>query len=250
MLDGFNIDHVADLTLDAPTGAFSDADALLDFTQWGRSGNGRESVAVTKGIWNVGDFRTDAPEYCYIGDGMENGVDFWQGQNPPLAIIDRASTGENEPVIINVQANDLDYLNNGLTTTIIGTSTEGITPTILNNDSLDYTPPVNFVGTDTITYAVCYQDFPATCDTTIIIVTVFPDSDNDGVADNIDIDDDNDGIPDLVECPFVEVQFVLNPSISDSTELIYEAMVNGNLETVAITPSTNPQSLLLSLIHI
>jgi len=68
---------------------------------------------------------------------MENGVDFWQGQNPPLAIIDRTSTGENEPVIINVQANDLDYINNGLTTTIIGTSTQGIIPTILNNDSLD-----------------------------------------------------------------------------------------------------------------
>jgi len=75
VLDGFSIDNAADLALYAPTGAFSDADAMLDFTQWGSSGNGRESVAVTKGIWNIGDFRMDTPEYCYIGDGMENGVD-------------------------------------------------------------------------------------------------------------------------------------------------------------------------------
>jgi len=221
VLNGFSIDDTAaDLGLYAPIGAFTDSTAMLDFTQWGSAGNGRESVAVAKGIWSAGDFRMDLPEYCYIGDG------------------------KNVSVIIDVQKNDLDFIGDGFVTTVIGTSTEGVTPTVLNDDSISYTPPTNFLGTDTLTYQICYQNNPNACDTTIVLVTIFPDSDGDGVPDDIDLDDDNDGIPDLDECPFVEVVFNLNTSISNSTELIYEAMVNGQLETVTVTRSTNPQSLL------
>ncbi len=162
----------------------------------------------------------------------------------PLAIIDRAVTGENVSTTIDVQQNDLTFGAGDLITTVIGTSTQGVNPNVLNDDSIAYTPPTDFIGVDTITYKVCYVSNPTACDTTIVLVTVSPDSDMDGISDAQDLDDDNDGIPDLEECPFVEVQFTLNPSISDSTKLIYEAMIHGNLETVTITPSTNPQSLL------
>jgi len=165
-------------------------------------------------------------------------------EKPPLAIIDRAVTGQNVPTTINVQQNDLDFGAGALVTTIIGTTTQGVMPTVLNGDSISYTPPTDFLGVDTITYQICYVANPNLCDTTIVLVTVSPDSDMDGISDVVDIDDDNDGIPDLDECPFIEVQFTLNPSISDNTKLIYEAMIHGNLETVILTPSTNPQSLL------
>ena len=93
VLDGWAIDDTAaDLGLYAPSGAFSDSEAMLDFTQWGSAGNGRESVAVTKGIWTAGDFMDDLPEYCYTGNGTtENGRDQWEGHT--------CSAGTSAPVV-------------------------------------------------------------------------------------------------------------------------------------------------------
>ena len=59
---------------------FADSEMMIDFTQWGSSGNGRESVAVTKGIWSAGDFVFRSDFYNYIGDGEQNGVEFWVGR--------------------------------------------------------------------------------------------------------------------------------------------------------------------------
>ncbi len=246
VLDGFSLDDLsADLGLYTPDGGFADTIAMLDFTQWGSGGNGRESVAVAKGIWGIGDFMVYGPNYCYSGDGLsEYGLIFWEQVDPPIAIIDRITTGENVAVIVDVQQNDLNFGPDSLVTSVIGTSTQGVSPTVLNGDSISYTPPTNFTGIDTITYQICLTNNPSVCDTTIVLVNVSPDSDLDGVADVYDLDDDNDGIPDLIECPFVEMEFVLNTAISDSNILIYEAMVHGNLETVTITASTNPQTLL------
>ena len=52
---------------------------MIDFTQWGSASNGRESVAVTKGIWSPGDFIEIADTYNYTGNGNQNGVNFWVG---------------------------------------------------------------------------------------------------------------------------------------------------------------------------
>ncbi|MEO0403651.1 MAG: hypothetical protein AAF193_02145, partial [Bacteroidota bacterium] len=69
----------ADLGLYVPSPNFNNPDDMVDFTQWGSGGNGRESVAVAKGIWSTGDFVTGLAPYNYIGNGLENGVTFWQG---------------------------------------------------------------------------------------------------------------------------------------------------------------------------
>ena len=37
---------------------FTSTTSMLDFLQWGSSGNGRENVANSKGIWTTGDFIT------------------------------------------------------------------------------------------------------------------------------------------------------------------------------------------------
>jgi len=38
------------------TNSFADPNSMVDFVQWGAGGLGRESVAVSKGIWTTGDF--------------------------------------------------------------------------------------------------------------------------------------------------------------------------------------------------
>ncbi|MEM7654978.1 MAG: hypothetical protein AAF399_02520, partial [Bacteroidota bacterium] len=75
------------------TNSFGSSTAMQDFVQWGTGGQGRESVAVTKGIWTAGDFvptvsmMSASIEYDGAGDassdwfeqasptfGMENGI--------------------------------------------------------------------------------------------------------------------------------------------------------------------------------
>lgn len=77
-LTGYNLQEAAsDLGL-YETNTFGDASAMRDFTQWGAGGQGRESVAVTAGIWTAGDFLEIPGPFEYIGDGTQNGLDFWQ----------------------------------------------------------------------------------------------------------------------------------------------------------------------------
>ncbi|OIQ28319.1 MAG: hypothetical protein BM564_09610 [Bacteroidetes bacterium MedPE-SWsnd-G2] len=72
-----------DLTISAAdlglynTNNFGSLSAMEDFTQWGSGGNGRENVAVAKGIWTAGTFISLPPPYEYSGDGNQNGSPFW-----------------------------------------------------------------------------------------------------------------------------------------------------------------------------
>ena len=59
------------------TPSFASSTAMQDFTQWGSGGNGRENVAVNKGIWTAGTFINLPAPYEYTGDGAQNGVSFW-----------------------------------------------------------------------------------------------------------------------------------------------------------------------------
>jgi len=76
-LSGLNLrDSDADLGL-YTTNSFGSAAAMSDFMQWGDSGNGRESVANTAGIWTSGDFLSGTGPFVYGGDGNQNGASFW-----------------------------------------------------------------------------------------------------------------------------------------------------------------------------
>ncbi len=76
----------ADMCLYKHSAVYTDPDDLLDFTQWGSGGNGRESVADAKGIWTAGDFVGQISPFTYIGDGTQNGVNFWEGTQPPCSM--------------------------------------------------------------------------------------------------------------------------------------------------------------------
>ncbi|CAM1342230.1 spondin domain-containing protein [Tenacibaculum amylolyticum] len=62
------------------TNAFTDANAIVDFVQWGASGSARENVAVAAGIWTAGEFvpavRLDTYSIAYDGEG--DGAQDWQ----------------------------------------------------------------------------------------------------------------------------------------------------------------------------
>jgi hypothetical protein len=73
-LSGFTLNDVAaDLGLFS-INSFADPVALVHFIQWGSGGNGVESVAVSKGIWPVGEFISGSSPYVYTGNGEDTGL--------------------------------------------------------------------------------------------------------------------------------------------------------------------------------
>jgi len=87
MISGFTLNSTAsDLGLYINNNNFADPNTMIDFLQWGSSGNGRESVAVSKGIWGTGDFINTQGPYFYNGNGTQTGISFWS--NATLAVTD------------------------------------------------------------------------------------------------------------------------------------------------------------------
>lgn len=81
----------SDLGLYLPMGVFTDFANMVDFVQWGSAGNGRENVANAGGYWVAGTFLEGDAPYSYTGDGIDNGVEFWQNAN----------TGGSTTIVIN-----------------------------------------------------------------------------------------------------------------------------------------------------
>lgn len=92
-------DVAADLGLYLPSGSFGSAANMVDFLQWGAGGIGRENVAVTKGIWTAGTFINAGAPYTYIGNGIQNGVDFWTGSLLPDYVAKLTGSQEVQPVV-------------------------------------------------------------------------------------------------------------------------------------------------------
>jgi hypothetical protein len=89
----------------------------------------------------------------------------------PEARDDAASTQENNPVVINVLANDSDP--NGDSLTVVGV-TQGASGSVVNNGdgTVTYNPNTNFNGSDTFTYTI--SDPGGLTDTATVRVTVNP----------------------------------------------------------------------------
>ncbi len=120
----------------------------------------------------------------------------------PDAVTDNANATEDiGPIILDPQDNDFDAEGDPLTTTILSGPTSGGTATVINGDSISYTPGANFCGTDTIVYQIC-DPFLCDSDTIFIEVSCVQDAPNQGnemvstnedvPLDNIDLDDNND----------------------------------------------------------
>ncbi|MDH4284494.1 MAG: Ig-like domain-containing protein, partial [Gallionellaceae bacterium] len=75
---------------------------------------------------------------------------------PPVAVNDTASTTRNVPVIIGVLANDTDPDNNinPASVSIVTAPNKGGTATVNANGTVNFTPRLNFRGSDSFSYRV------------------------------------------------------------------------------------------------
>ncbi len=82
-------DGSSDVALYNRGGAFANADAIVDFMQFGDDvdGLGREEVAVTANLWTEDDFVNGVGPYTYTGDGSANGADQWSADQAGMANI-------------------------------------------------------------------------------------------------------------------------------------------------------------------
>jgi len=88
---GFN-NSSSDLGLYLPTGSFSSPAAMVSFFEYGAGQQGRENVAVSAGYWSTNTFLTGTGPWYYIGNGTQQGAQFWSAENP---------NGEVSQVVIN-----------------------------------------------------------------------------------------------------------------------------------------------------
>ncbi len=157
----------------------------------------------------------------------------------PVAVDDATNVDEDTPVTVDVQDNDSDVDGDPLTTTIIGTSTQGVTPTIENGDSITYTPPLNFNGMDTITYQICDNGSPALCDTAIVVITVDPVNDKPVAVDDAETTDED--IPVTVDVQDndsdVDGDLLTTTIIGTTTEGVTPVVENG--DSITYTPPLN-----------
>jgi len=103
-------------------------------------------------------------------------IDVISVNDAPIANNDFVQIGEEETIIIDVQANDEDLDNPDLITTILEFPING-NASIINNTSIQYVPNVNYSGWDTLTYIVCDIETPPLCDTAQVVINIGVDND-------------------------------------------------------------------------
>jgi hypothetical protein len=108
------------------------------------------------------------------------------GNQAPIANDDIASTLTNQPVIINVTANDSDpdgTLNLGSVTIVTG-PTNGSVTINTSTGAITYTPNPGYTGTDVFTYSICDNATPPLCDDATVTINVTGSSNQAPIANN------------------------------------------------------------------
>ena len=156
-----NIDTSSIAILSNPTNGIASIDSLTGNLTYvpNPDFNGTDTV-----VYEICD--TGLPVYCGSATVI---IQVIPVNDPPVAVDDIAATPENVPVIIDVQINDSDLDGDILTTTVISGPFNGST-SILNGDSILYTPNTSYSGLDTLVYVVC--DPSGACDTAVVIIDI------------------------------------------------------------------------------
>ena len=103
------------------TPSFGVATNMVDFVQYGDSfpdsvgeKAGRESEAVSQGLWTVGTFILGDPSpWIYTGDGSENGVDFWTSSTLSVndEVLNSALSVYPNPVNVDLKIKKIENVN-------------------------------------------------------------------------------------------------------------------------------------------
>jgi len=159
---------------------------------------------------------------------------------PPLAEDDIITTSSNSAITFNALADNGNGVDNdpegsilevlSITQPVYGTATLNLNGTITYN-------PGNFFGTTSFTYTIgdnTICSFASGQDTATVFITVSqsPDSDADGITDNIDLDDDNDGILDAEEAGFSVLWVTQNTAGAEEQNVIDKLTALGYTVTV------------------
>lgn len=143
---------------------------------------------------NPGYFGSDSFTYSICDNGTPTSCDqalviitvteVVPGNNPIIANNDNATTDMNQPVVIDVVANDVDAENQILpgSVSIVTNPSNGTVSVNSTTGAITYTPNNGWFGNDSFSYAICDGGTPVTCDTATVNVTV---------NENVGIDDLN-----------------------------------------------------------
>ncbi|MEZ4711093.1 MAG: Ig-like domain-containing protein [Caldilineaceae bacterium] len=160
--------------------------------------------------------------------------------DPPVALDDTATTDEDTPVTVNVQANDSagpDNENQALTTTAVTTPAHGAAA--INTDgSILYTPSTDYNGPDGFAYTVCDSDGACTSASVTILVAMVNDPPvaND---DNVTTPEDTP-VAINVAANDSDVDNNLNPASATAlTEPAHGQLVNNGNGSFSYTPNAN-----------
>ena len=127
-----------------------------DDENWGDSSSYLEYTVTQSGVYyaKVASFEDDSGTYTL---NISNGSFEITPNHTPTANDDTANVLTGKTITIDVLANDTDSTGNGLLSVETASATNGTV--MINADStIDYTPNVNFIGTDIITYTM--SDIP------------------------------------------------------------------------------------------
>ncbi|MDA9860540.1 Ig-like domain-containing protein [Planctomycetota bacterium] len=89
--------------------------------------------------------------------------------NSPVAVDDNAGVGENDVVLIDVLVNDSDPEGDAISIASVNTPTNGTA--LIINGHVEYTPLINYVGTDSFTYII-EDSFSAQATATVFVDVV------------------------------------------------------------------------------
>ncbi len=147
----------------------------------------------------------------------------------PVANNDEVTINKNDSVLIAVLANDLDSNNNMLNTSILTMPESGIA-ILINNDTIKYISEHDFVGTDSFTYRICDDGFPALCDDAKVYVIVGAETGFDGVSSTQKLILFPNPVTDKLEVRFVnEVKGTsLVTFMNINGQIIYQDSMKGN----------------------
>lgn len=121
---------------------------------------------------------TDRFDYIICDDGIPilcdtATVTISTENQAPIALPDVYTTPFEVPINIDVQINDSDPENGILITALNPNFPPGNgTISIINRDSILYTPNTDFIGSDQFGYIICDDGNPILCDTTVVTITV------------------------------------------------------------------------------
>ncbi|MCP4123936.1 MAG: tandem-95 repeat protein [Bacteroidetes bacterium] len=123
-------------------------------------------------IYEICDMGIPSPVLC---DTALLVIDVGAVNDPPVAVDDDGTTPEDTAIYVDVQDNDSDPDGDPITTIeIVEGPIDGLV-TIVDLDSILYSPNTNFNGMDSLTYSIC--DSGGLCDTAWVFITVDPSND-------------------------------------------------------------------------